>query len=71
MPDKINTEVTEGETSYFSLDVKVGESTVTVKVSGYADAAEGLKALYLLGQPDRIMNLAAAMDDATEEHFGR
>ena len=68
MADNFNTTVlTDQEEEFISLKVDVDGLTINVRIDGWEEPLQALKALFHLGQPERLVAMAVNMADALEE----
>lgn len=61
--DNINTKIVQGDTETMSVMVEVEGRPVVVAITGYSDVSQAFKALYVLGQKDRLLEMAASILD--------
>lgn len=63
------TTVIEADEPAMKFDLIVNGEEITVNVTGYEDPMNALRALYLLGKPDQLADIAQRYDVAEAEHF--
>lgn len=61
------TVLTGQEEEFINLKVDVDGLTLNVRIDGWEEPLQALKALFHLGQPERLMAMAVNMADALEE----